>query len=380
MAESRAPGVIYGGLIFVFSLFFVEVVGQGFYKLFEGQFSWQVGGRVLNFQVRDFCRTVNDDRIVTNRANYKNEFDSIIPESFKKPEIDYRYRNQRWSIQTDKNGFRSGTNLYFKDKGNIVFLGDSVPFGWGMPGENNVPSFFFDSLRKEKGPNAPGVINAAIPSYSLFQAVRRYEIEVANKFPISVVIIQVYDPVDQFDEFGRSWNRHYNWTNQSNFRFAIKWYSRIRPWAKYSAIGSTLLDTFYTLSARHPMTALKLDDQDALQYFDSENTAVLNEFFKKNLKGKIPLILLPINPTFREEEIEGSVFYARHLFLIRRFNEVLRKFAEANKGVYFFDILKHFDEIGRQEKYLDDCCHLSPSGAKAEAQFLLKEGHRRDLW
>jgi len=42
------------------------------------------------------------------------------------------------------------------------------------------------------------IINAAVPSYSLNQAVYRYIYEIQNIFPVSVIVLQAYDPAGNF--------------------------------------------------------------------------------------------------------------------------------------------------------------------------------------
>lgn len=175
----------------------------------HGTFTWQI---IEKFNIRGFNTKVNDERYFTMKKNVK-------------------YRNKEdmnFTVETDAHGFRIGHNQIFPD-GNIVFIGDSVPFGWGVDGVDCVPSILYDILMEQGRPK--GIINAAIPSYSLDQAVHRYRYEIAGKFNVQTVILQIYDPVSQFVIFGKKWNVKQNWST-----FDEKWLAMQQDnFLKYSA-------------------------------------------------------------------------------------------------------------------------------------------------
>jgi hypothetical protein len=161
---------IFHAVMITFVLVFTEAFAHLGYRAIMGEFLWQTESRNA-FSIRDFIQLVDDERFFTNKRNFSNG-----------------------SIQTDENGFRLGLNKYSKDKPSFVFLGDSVPFGWNVKGNETIPSKFYKALL-EVDPDPPGVINAAIPSYSLHQSVKRYEYEIHKKFQVRCVILQIYDPL-----------------------------------------------------------------------------------------------------------------------------------------------------------------------------------------
>ena len=96
---------------------------------------------------------------------------------------------KNWGIVTDKYGFRKGNNKLSK-RNNIVLIGDSVLFGWGVNSENSVPRKLHDiTINNEID---IGIINAAVPSYSLDQSLHRYIHEIYNKkIPHDLIILQI---------------------------------------------------------------------------------------------------------------------------------------------------------------------------------------------
>ena len=76
------------------------------------------------------------------------------------------------SIFTDINRLRvreEAFNHNLNDNSNkIIFLGDSVPFGWGVNYEDSIPGAF------EKINKKFTVINAAVPSYTIKQSVDKF--------------------------------------------------------------------------------------------------------------------------------------------------------------------------------------------------------------
>ena len=174
-------------LIFFVSILIIELGLQTIYYASRGRPTWSAS-EVFNY--RDFTYLTNDERYVSIKPNFMTD------------------RNG-WKILTDNYGFRIGKQKPSQIS-NIVFLGDSVPFGWGVDSEDSVPGILHEILLN-KGIDV-GIINAAVPAYSLDQSVQRYQKEIVNKFPSNVIILQIYDPVNQFTMLGREWNVSINWT------------------------------------------------------------------------------------------------------------------------------------------------------------------------
>jgi hypothetical protein len=167
----------------------VEATAQFLYRIRYGQFVW----RTENFRVRDFHRVVSDARHVTTLPNFS----------------DPNYFGVGRSLSIDAYGFRSGAQSTNPDCPSIIFIGDSVPFGWFVSDRRSMPSKLFEYLGKAN--DARCVINAAIPSYSLFQAVARFEREILGKFKSDSVYLQIYDPVFGFVHFGAQWRPEVDW-------------------------------------------------------------------------------------------------------------------------------------------------------------------------
>jgi hypothetical protein len=58
---------------------------------------------------------------------------------------------------------------------------------------------------------------------------------------------------------------------------------------------------------------------------------------------------------------------------LRWTNESLRSYAATHRRTYFIDIVRRFDETGRDGLFIDDCCHLSNAGAALEAETIYRE-------
>lgn len=138
------------------------------------------------FSLHHMARLVDDARVSTLVPGYR----AVL--------TDGRHpSNPPWRVEIDENGFRGRKEHYEGRKRVVVFIGDSVPFGWGVSDEATVP-FRFRVLLDEHGQTDVGVLNGALPSYSLLQAVERYRQEIRGRYPVASVIVQTFDPVTEF--------------------------------------------------------------------------------------------------------------------------------------------------------------------------------------
>ena len=179
----------------------VELMNQILFFGMHGKFVWS---GVERFNVRSFTKRVDDARFVTMKPNIKVR-------------VDEGWGVPPWSLATDKWGFRKGAHATVPDCSNVVFIGASVPFGWGVADRQTLPSRVFDRLRTDGDQRC--VINAAIPSSSLFQAIARYDIEIHGKFKVDTVFLQIYDPVSQLLLLGPRWRPDANWTTEPKIEF-----------------------------------------------------------------------------------------------------------------------------------------------------------------
>ncbi len=330
---------VFTVLIFVFVFVAADVSGHIYHRLKRGTFLWTGFHSPLVFNVVDLTEPVNDDRVVTLKKSF-----------------------QTGKYALDENGFRIGLNAYKGKKRIIVFIGDSVPFGWDVPTAASEPSNFAQLLLKDGKPDI-GVLNAAIPGYSLRQVVKRYLYEVHGKYSVSAVILQTWDPAGQLALYGKEWTHEKNW---SDWRFESKWWYRHENWIKYSSVVYYSTLVFRRLNKE--VLQLSPDDEYTRKRFISDNISILQELGTMLNDENVPLYILPVNPAEGVDKEEPPLRAA-----ITWFNEALRSYALTASRTYFLDIEKRFDAAGRKGLFIDDCCHLSDAGAKLQSQIIYDE-------
>jgi hypothetical protein len=309
--------------------FACEVGLHTLYVVVKGRFVWERE----EFRVRDFTQRVDDDRYITGKANYRN--------------AGYTEGTSPWEVELDSHGFRAGFNMLAEQGQNIVFIGDSVPFGYGVDSSDTVPSLLQEILRRNHDPR--GVVNAALPSYSLDQAVHRYKYELAGRYRVDVVILQVYDPASQFAQLGREWDVSKNWTTTPVWE-------RFLPILRYSAVWH---GTYYYLLPLIDYTQehLRPSDDAAMQRYVNSINASLDVLAAEAEVRQIFLLPATLPPkTWRtiSEPLRVALIVL---------NQTLRTFSGKHPNMTFLDTNALFsaDEEGRG--FIDDCCHLSRDGA-----------------
>ena len=328
-----------------------ELLAHLVYRGWRGEFIWEgeASGYAKAqdvFSVRDFIYEVDDERYFTHKKNYaysksKSDADGV------------------WSLTTDEHGFRAGTHKYGSQQQNIVFLGDSVPFGWGVGDDETVPSKFYRFLEQVEDEPSYGVVNGAIPSYSLYQAIKRYDYEIRHTLPVKYIVLQTYDPVNQFEKFGRQWHKNLNWYTQ---RWAAV---STPPLLKYSALYWLLTES------RRFVSNPELDPNDRIAFdnFQAENIASLDELHALLRADEVGLILLPVTVPEAAKQKKSAARQAA----IAAHNETLKDYAAAHPDVYFFDVEAYLYQYGADDVFIDSCCHLSEVGATLQAEFILTE-------
>ncbi|MBI1859507.1 MAG: SGNH/GDSL hydrolase family protein [Deltaproteobacteria bacterium] len=306
------------------------------------------------FSIREYTEWVPDERVVTLKKDYGATLGGV---------------GRRWHFSSDSDRFRRIPGAAKNEKGAaIVFLGDSVPFGYGLDDGESVPAQFW-SLIKSRG-DSRKVINAAIPSYSLLQAVTRLAVEIIPRVAIDTVILQVYDPASQFAALGKAWRPQANWATNSQ-----SWAS---PWAllafdfglKYSALYQAGLRASFKISQMG--THSPRIDPDAVQYFRDVNVGTLRKLHDLIQQKQGHLLLVSTNPPallMNSDVVRQSELMAA----IRSLNNTLKEFAEEHNGVRFVDMSAHFEQLPDPlGLFIDECCHLSPRGSLAQAEFLFE--------
>jgi hypothetical protein len=308
----------------IVALFLAETCGQ-FYLYFKSGISVEKLLTQETFPVDGNTRRVEDERSVV-----------VIPNSG----------------PFDANGFRKGTYSYSRKTDNIVFIGDSVLYGFKVEDHETVPSYFGKLLAGTH--STLGVINAAYPSFSLDQAIHRYIYEIKDKFPTRVLILQIYDPVMVFLGTLDKWNRRINWSNYqtvTNRKLAIHPPLSI---LKHSSIFYFIVKSnIFAAEINHNLT------EEEKEIIFTSGVIESLKIFEEAVKGNVDLVvILPVTPPlkFRDE-----------FKLVKVLNKQLRDFAISRDGFSYLDTWKLF--VGNdKQNFIDECCHLTPFGAQRQAQ------------
>lgn len=244
----------------------------------------------------------------------------------------------------------------------FLFLGDSVPFGWGVAAEDSLPGRFAalaDSVQ---------VINAAIPSYSLAQTVLRYEQEFAQLPGQKFVYLQVYDPVSQYVVFGQDWQETDNWTNYPARLAEVHSLFGRAKWLKTSHLLELIDRAYFQFSSRGSRARSAASDDR----FASHVIRELDQFAALTSRSGARVIVAPATISMRRrlasEDPHGAV--------LELFNSTLKQQA-AKHGWLYLDTLSLLDAPDNSD-FVDRCCHLSRQGAEKVAHqlaaLLSKEG------
>ena len=327
--------IVFSIIIFIACVIAIDSSLQILFIIFNGEFTWVRTLEPFNLE-GSMCWT-EDERYVTLNKNYQNDFN------------------------TDEYGFRTGENKPSELKSNIVFIGDSVPFGYGVESHNSVPSILSEILH-DKGKDV-NVINAAIPSYSLDQAVHRYKYEISGKFPVDVVILQIFDPASQFSRLGREWDVSINSATYTR-RCRRKGILPPGSFLQYSALYYLY---WKYLSPHSPPLEYKLDPNDfeaITKYTNSINHSL--DILYREAEGIKAILILPITVPRKTRPTLPIQFGTA----IKICNQVMFKYAQSKPRVYFLDTLELFDFFEDKSVFIDPICHLSPRGARLQADFI----------
>jgi hypothetical protein len=266
---------------------------------------------------------------------------------------------------------------------NIVFLGASTLFGWGVDGDKSVPSKFYQLLTPVEKERL-GVINASVPSYSFYQAVKRYEHELHGRFPVKMVIFQIDNPVTPFIFWGKNWNRKICWTSRnttSRLEDLISYHQNqqgLSSWRRlfnrYSAIHYVSVELINRIKF-FQLTRTNVYDEETMSHFDKENRETLEELVVLLRQRNIPLVLISSNPAVSITEGLRHPWTRNFFIVIQRYNRFLETFAQSHEGVFYLDTARHFDLLGRENCFVDSCCHLSEYGAGREAGYIYQAIH-----
>ena len=344
MARIPIPGKthFFVLLIFFVSILIIDFALQAIYYASRGRTTW-TAPELFNYS--DFTYFTDDERYVSIKPNYVTD-------------------TKGWKISTDKYGFRIGKQKPSQIS-NIVFLGDSVPFGWGVDSEDSVPSILHEILLNKR--SDVGIINAAVPAYSLDQAVQRYQIEIVNKFPSNVIILQVYDPVSQFAALGGEWDVSMNWTTWPG------WHSYFTTdLCDYSSL--CYLFRHYFGEKKVMTERLDIDDMIVMNNFKVQIKKTIIAMHQASVEAEM-IFLLPVTVP-KESWLKAS---NEHKAAISALNSALKEYANSSDKVLYIDTIALFSNYADEQVFIDRCCHLSSVGAELQAELIAKELFNNNL-
>ena len=329
-------------LILVFTLFLLEIASTvliNLTKRFE----------IEKFSIWGFTELVENNRVTL------------------KKETDFNYKEQ-FFIYTDKNRLRSNgvvsdskINNIENEEPKILFIGDSVPFGWGVSNQDSIPGIY------QKMNNKLISINGAIPSFSLSQSIERFEIEFSEIKNIKYIYLQIYDPVHQYYGFGKKWDEKMNFNNQSMILYQQNLFL-----FKYDEIPFygelNFLKILQKIYIRYFFQLSDIDNRETTEESDKRFVDHINRQLEKlydQLNQDTILIIAPVTTP----DLVNNI-YNKRVRIINLLNEQLKKFNKEN--VIYFNLVNKLKNYKDEELFIDNCCHLSVNGNLRAAEELSK--------
>lgn len=302
-----------------------------------------------------FTQRVDDDRVITLKHNYRHV--DYIGE-----DPGYREaKSSHWTVHINSKGFRrscSDTDLDTTTK--VIFIGDSVPFGWGLDDESSAPYLTCQILASRS--DSRQVINAAIPSYSLKQAVERYRREIHGREPVDAIYVQIYDPVNQVMIFGSDWKPEYSWSRSPKV-WMIKHSWPVRVAVRFSSTAF-ILNRVYVKYFGVPERYSKNDLATTQRVRDHVRSELRALAYMARSDGAKRILVAPVTipPT------SFATFSDSRKYLINQINEEIQSSARSDPLLFFFDTRGLLDELPENSAFIDRCCHLSAAGARKLAE------------
>ena len=270
----------------------------------------------------------------------------------------FSFNEDGWQIYTDKNRLRVNEkdfnhNLSDNNK-KIIFIGDSVPFGYGVDYKDSIPGNFskFNSDLLS--------INASVPSYTFTQSVDKYIKEFKNIKKIKYVYLSSFNPLDLYVMFGKNWSEKINWSNHVNYLskdlFFFK-YKRIFLWGDIN---------FFSILRKIYIVYFFKSDQFLVNSRDNESDKRLKNYINAqlnrlhdNLDKNSILILTPIlSPLQFKKNDDFNNIDNQRLEVINLMNNEIKNFKK--KNIIYFDSYEILNLYNPNDLFIDDCCHLTP--------------------
>lgn len=290
-----------------------------------------------------------------------------------------------YTVDTNKNGFRGPNWDLSPTRKNIVILGDSFAFGWGVQWDQTVGDIIEKQLQKRDP--AYQVINLAIPGWDIDTIIRSFELYKNILKPVAV--IYVFCPNDLLCAIKKISDNEYDLEyhpkpdDEKNFQAMV---ARQQPgywsWDKFfrrSYIKAYHARVLRRLFDKRINASLSMDKAPAGFDFpppiDAPPVSTLDEEHKKFALYCLNRLRRDANGAhlYIIDTSDKSILYLKDKSDNRRW--VLREFGEKNKNVVTFIDFESFvrkTPDGRKF-YLDYDDHWSAAGHAAAADMLLKE-------
>jgi len=252
---------------------------------------------------------------------------------------------------------------YKKNSKIFLFLGDSVPFGWGKEAEESFPYFFSFTNGNYK------VINGAVPSYALPQAIARLSVEFSKIENIEYIYLQIFDPVSQYALYQGNWLPTDNWTFTQIRTLEI---CKVIKNEQFNFINK--LNTFKIIAKikrKFNYCSIKPMDNNSDQRYLSHIKEQVDELIKINKNIKAQLIIAPVVVSPKSiKTLNKSYVHALNLI-----NNFLEDRSKEKNDFIFFDSRKF---LNSEIDFIDQA-HLSVIGAKKVANNLNKYINNKNL-
>lgn len=271
------------------------------------------------------------------------------------------------NIFTDENKLRVKENGYQTDLDNenskIVFIGDSVPFGWGLDYRDSIPGH----LERLNGKYQ--IINASVPSFTPEQSAKKFLNEFSKVKNIKYVYISNFNPVDLYLLFGKKWNNKINWSNYINFLSEDLFFFKYKTFPIWGEINLfKIMRKIYVLKffeiPVNEANKRTIESDDMIVNLYTNQLEKLKDMKEKNIKFIFTPILTPIH--LKDDLNLLNNFEKNRIDLINKVNLNLKNYEHAN--FIFLDLVSIMKDYDVSEIFVDDCCHLSSKGSEIIAK------------
>ena len=290
-----------------------------------------------------------------------------------------------YTVNTNSYGFRGPEWDLSANRKNVVILGDSFAFGWGVQWEQTIGRLLEKELQK-KDPSYQ-IINLAIPGWDIDKIIRSFELYKDLLKPVAV--IYVFCPNDMLADIKKISATEYDLEyhpppdDEKNFQAMVarqqpgywswdKFFSRTYAKAYHARVLRRLFDKRIkaSLSMDKPPAGFDFTppiDAPAQSTLDEEHKQFGLYCFNRLMKDAGGSHLYIIDTS------DKSILYLKDKSDNRRW--VLREFGENNKAsVSFIDFESFVRKTPDGRKfYLDYDDHWSAAGHAAAADMLLRE-------